>query len=75
MKTEIKVKVTPNYNKRTYTIKEYINGKLFAKYRTYKMNRKEFDSSEFDTENDWKYFLNHTNDYYLVQDNNVRNKF
>ena len=59
------IKVTPNYSKRTFTIRKYINGKLFAKYRTIEMSQEEFDSEERNTENDWNQFLS-SDDYYKV---------
>lgn len=59
------IKVTANQSKRTFTIRKYIDDKLFAKYRTIKMNQQEFDSEERNTENDWKQFLK-SNDYYPV---------
>jgi hypothetical protein len=60
------IKVSANQSKRTFTIRKYIDGKLFAKYRTIQMNQEEFDSEEMNTENDWKNFLRSTNDYYTV---------
>lgn len=63
--TEI-LKATPNYSARTFTIRKYIEGKLFAKYRTSKLSAKEFDSCEMQTQNDWKYFLR-TNEYHTVK--------
>ena len=59
------IKVTANHSKRTFTIRKYINGKLFAKYRTIEMSQDEFDSEEMNTENDWKQFLK-SDDYYAV---------
>ncbi len=59
------IKVTPNYSKRTFTIRKYIDGKLFAKYRTIEMNEEEFDREEFNTGNDWKQFLKFDN-YYKI---------
>ena len=59
------IKVKANQSQRTFTIRCYINGKLYAKYRTYKMNQSEFDSEEMNTENDWRQFLK-TDDYYMV---------
>jgi len=59
------IKATPNYSKRTFTIRKYIDGKLFAKYRTIKMNQEEFDNEEMNTENDWRQFLK-SDDYYKV---------
>jgi hypothetical protein len=60
------IKVTPNYSKRTFTIRKYIDGKPFAKYRTNVMSQEEFDREEMNTENDWKQFLK-SNDYYPVR--------
>ena len=56
---------TANQAKRTFTIRQFVDGELFAKYRTITMNREEFDSNEFNTENDWSQFLK-TDDYYRV---------
>ena len=67
MKTqEETIKVVANQSKRTFTIRKYIEGKFFVKYRTTTMSKEEFESSEMSTENDWKYFLRSTNDYYKV---------
>jgi len=59
------IKVTANQSKRTFTIRKYIDGKLFTKYRTLPMNQDEFDREEMNTENDWKQFLK-SDDYYIV---------
>ena len=59
------IKVAANQSKRTFTIRKYIDGKLFAKYRTIEMSQSEFDSEEMNTENDWKQFLK-SDDYYAV---------
>ena len=59
------IKATANQSKRTFTIRKYIDGKLFAKYRTIQMSQEEFDSEEMNTENDWKQFLK-SDDYYKV---------
>ncbi|RSC96052.1 hypothetical protein [Tenacibaculum singaporense] len=59
------IKVTPNYSKRTFTIRTYIDGKLNNKYRTYTMSQEEFNHEEMNTENDWKQFLK-SDDYYRV---------
>ena len=56
------IKATPNYSKKTFTIRTFIDGKLFAKYRTLPMLKEEFNDAEFNTENDWKQFLT-TNNY------------
>lgn len=68
MKTKETIKVTANYQHKTYTIRKFIDGKLFAKYRTTKMSEPEFFSNEMNTENDWKQFLK-SDDYYLVKKN------
>jgi hypothetical protein len=54
-----------NQSKRTFTIRKYINGKLFAKYRTIQMSQEDFDREEMNTEDDWKQFLK-TDDYFKV---------
>ena len=66
MRTSIEtIKATANQSKRTFTIRKYIDGKLFVKYRTIQMSQEEFDSEEMNTENDWKQFLK-SDDYYTV---------
>ncbi len=52
-----------NQSKRTFTIRKYIDGKLFAKFRTYEMSDDDFFAEEMNTENDWKAFLK--SDYYF----------
>jgi hypothetical protein len=59
------IKATPNHSARTFTIRKYIDGKLFAKYRTIKLTSKEFDSELMNTENDWRQFLK-SSDYYKI---------
>jgi hypothetical protein len=61
-----KIKATPNYSKRTFTIKKYHNDKLIAKYRTIPMSSEEFEKQEVNTENDWRQFLK-TDEYYPVK--------
>ena len=65
MRTIEAIKATPNYSKRTFTIRKYISGKLFVKYRTIKMSEDEFNSESMNTENDWKEFLK-SDDYYKL---------
>ena len=65
MKNSETIKVTANQSKRTFTIIKYIDGKLFAKYRTVEMSQDEFDSEDMNTENDWKQFLK-SDDYYKL---------
>ena len=61
------LKVTPNYNKRTFTIRKYDNGKLYSKYRTASRSKEEFESEEMNTEGDWRYFLRSSNDYSVIK--------
>lgn len=53
----VTIKATANQSKRTFTIREYTNGELSAKYRTTQMNIEEFNDSEYKTEGDWRDFL------------------
>ena len=66
MKTIETIKATANQKNRTFTIRKYIDGKLFAKYRTIKMSKKDFKSEEMNTENDWKHFLR-SEDYCIIK--------
>lgn len=59
--TGIEIKVKANNSKRTYTIR-----KQGTKYRTYKMNKQEFESAYYWTGNDWSNYLK-TDDYYIVK--------
>ena len=56
--------ITPNWGKRTYTIRAYDNGKLYAKYRTYPQPKGCMTDDW--TESDIRNFLRYSNDYYLV---------
>lgn len=57
------LKVTSNQSKRYFTIK-----KGDIKYRTFPMNKEEFENAEFWTEGDWKDFLRRNNgEYYKVE--------
>ena len=60
------IKVVANQSARTFTIRTYVNGKFSAKYRTIKFSKEEFESNEYNTENDWKQFLK-TDDYFVVK--------
>ena len=59
------IKVSANQSKRTFTIRKYIDGKFFVKYRTLPMSKADFESNEYKTESDWKQFLK-SDDYYKV---------
>lgn len=59
------IKATANHAKRTFTIRTYIGGKLNAKYITVKLSPEEFESCEYNTQNDWTQFLK-SDEYYKV---------
>lgn len=66
MKNSIEtIRATANQSNRTFTIRKFINNKLFIKYRTIQMSQSEFNDEEMNTENDWKHFLKSDN-YYTV---------
>ena len=67
MKKEVlTITATPNYSKRTFTIRRFYDGKLFVKYRTVQMGVVEFDETEMYTFQDWKDFLK-GQDYYAIK--------
>ena len=60
------ITVTPNYSRRTFTIrKTYLDG-YKIKYRTAKMNDIEFESCLNNTQRDWIDFLNNTDEYTIL---------
>lgn len=59
------ISATPDYGNRTFTIRKYLNGSLFVKYRTIKLSRIEFDQELANTQMDWSQFLK-SGDYYKV---------
>lgn len=60
------IKVKANQSARTFTICTYRDNKFEFKYRTTPVPRMKFEEMENKTENDWKYFLSHSEDYYRV---------
>lgn len=54
----------PNKQKKTFTIRKYIDGELLAKYRTTKMSKEEFDEHLHYMESDWQNFLKTSGSYY-----------
>jgi len=64
------IKVTPNHKARTFTLRvyNYDNGKLTykVKYRTNPTSREDFDLDLYNTDRDWKSYLNRSFDYYKV---------
>ena len=60
-------KVTPNFRKRTFTIRvQNLTGKIVFKYRTIIFDEEEFNSMEYNTQNDWYNFMK-TDEYYLIK--------
>jgi len=59
------LKATANQSKRTFTIRKYVDGKIFSKFRTSGMSVGEFEECEHNTESDWKDFLKNGS-YYAV---------
>ena len=57
---------TANHSQRTFTIRAYSEGKVYAKYRTIIMSQNEFDLNVLNTVNDWNHFLK-SSDYYPVK--------
>ena len=66
MKTQETITVSANQSARTFTIRKKYSDGFKVKYRTIKMNQEDFDSEERNTENDWRNFLNTTDEYYTV---------
>lgn len=69
---EITIKVTPNHKDRTFTIRKYYKDLRIkysktqvTKYRTVKLDRDEFFSCLYNTENAWLQFLKSA-DYYKI---------
>ena len=62
-----KLKIKSNESARTFTIRKYDKGKFISKYKTLKYNKIEFEDLEMNTENDWKHFLNTTNEYTVIK--------
>ena len=60
------IRATPNYSKRTFTLRCYQGGVMYAKYRTVKLSKEEFQSCEYNTNNDWYDFFK-SDDYYVVK--------
>jgi hypothetical protein len=59
------ITATPNYSKRTFTLRCSDNGVNYAKYRTTVMTQEEFAETLWNTQNDWEQFLK-CDDYYKV---------
>lgn len=64
MKKEFKYTIRFNRSRKTYTIREYLNGEQINKFRTYPQGK---DYSENWTQNDIINFLRNSDEYYIVQ--------
>lgn len=62
-KSKITYKITYNRSRKTYTIRAYIDGRIYVKYRSYPQGE---EYSEYHTQNDIYNFLR-SNDYYIVK--------
>ena len=61
------IRSTGNKSARTYTLRlSDENGNVYSKYRTLQMNKDEFRSAYYWTNNDWEQFLK-TDEYYRVK--------
>jgi predicted secreted protein len=65
MKNLETITATPNYSKRTFTLRTSSGNK----YRTIQLSQEEFDSCEHNTSADWRQFLT-SEDYYVVKTKN-----
>jgi len=54
------IKISSNKSKRTFTIKTEAE-----KYRSYPMDKQEFNNAQYWTANDWNQFLK-TNEYFKI---------
>lgn len=59
------IKVTANENRRTYTIRQQESGRTWAKYRTVRLSREEFEELQQNTSEDWLSFLRHEKGSYI----------
>ena len=61
------VKAKSNKSERRFTIRKYIDGHLFSKFRTMTMSKDEFEEMEMYSENDWKNYLRTEDSYTVVR--------
>lgn len=58
--------ITLNHGAKTATIRKYDNGKMYAKYRTIRMDYEDWHYySEYATRRDWEQFMK-SSDYYRI---------
>ena len=58
------ITATPNYSKKTFTIRKKEGKKTINKFRTLEFNQDEFEEMQHYTDFDWYYFLRDSNEYY-----------
>lgn len=62
------INATPNYSKRTFTLRKYDEkGNFIAKYRTLPMTQYDFDDNEYNGSEDWTHFLRTSNEYITIK--------
>lgn len=61
------IKAKANNSKKTFTIRKYIDGKLFSKFRTMTMSKDEFEEMDMYSESDWKNYLRRDQSYRVVK--------
>lgn len=57
MKSQPIYKATPNYSKRTFTIRKYYPGGGVTKFRTGTMSNQEFQDNLNNTSEDWMHYI------------------
>lgn len=65
MKTLYTIKL--NRSRQIATIRIYHLDKIFAKYRTLKIDRETFEAMEYFTSNDIKNYLRNNNNYFKIK--------
>ena len=60
------ITATPNYSKKTFTIRMKEGKKTINKFRTLEFNQDEFEEMQYYTDFDWYYFLRDSNEYYIL---------
>jgi hypothetical protein len=62
---QFKLTATPNYSKKTFTIRKYYDDGTILKYRTIQLSPEDFENELMNTKNDWINFLR-SEDYYRI---------
>ena len=61
------IKATPNYSKKTFTIRKFEGKKLVSKFKTFALDSENFSTGLYMTTNDWKFFLRNNQNYKLIK--------